>query len=752
MRKQLISGILTTVQDGQYIENAILALDCFHSTLLLSHVIFDVECSGCGLLKMMMIAPAVLRNCLFTSDAERKLYKTLYEERFDALVDNMKNINYQFANIKLLNREQIKKLCDNWVNEVLPMVKRILQYVTEKIDNASELTHLEDVTRKYVFNYCDIGQEHYQSCIPIKSIFNDVLSAHKSFIWDDVHVLFLNREKSIIQFKFSTVFLVLEKRDQEHSNIGEKLWNTFVLSDEDMINRYYQRIKYETVVSNPYSQFHTQAVEEIGSNKFSLDIFISGINDRIKSVVGVELFQKQLKPIVEDLFLFVKRERAETTSKVSDRTNSLLTHDDKEGEVEKVLYENFFTAIGRICNNIENEIENSVQNIDHELFLAYVCQSIKSCMFDIVNELINHANDSRENSLYIKSNSMTQLLKKRQKWLRIQKNNEEKDTDPILKLFDLEQTLDSLYLSAHRSWITSISDNFVKGIAEAVKCENWKEVSRKELWHEITLDISEDNLKELILLPLHPSSYIHAALHSVNVGLYSIGAFEVQKAVLRKLSFQLGDDIFQFYTNFLNFVLQTSNSDDTINSVQNEAIKLNEEGYIQMLFDVRFLGDVLLGTSFERLQLKQHSEQLTSYEKCYVSLVELILNQIDPINWEIYEKIFTNILADCVMRNRLFSPLGVARQYMSQQRRKQDNQAELPNIEDSFLKLQNPGTNFSLLPLARKESKQSYASTVKEEISEVKISMPQTTTDTRDHRPTKSSGGFSGFVKGFFGQ
>jgi hypothetical protein len=371
----------------------------------------------------------------------------------------------------------------------------------------------------------------------------------------------------------------------------------------------------------------------------------------------------------------------------------------------------------------------------------------------------------------------------------------------------LEQILDDLSLTAHRLWISTLGTFFVEEISKQIEKENWKDFARKDMWLEVIIPSEEQSVDEdRILLPFHPSYCIHSALHNINTSIYSIGAFEVQRSVLKELSYQLASKIFAFYRNFLNSIhqkqkilqeqsnhigdksdsfmnntndqAQTKNGGEAIDSSKNDSEArcipnvgqedngslndlskhnransislsenneiseaeilsernghddnrnsqtklISEEGYLQILFDIRFLGEIFIGVSFEKLQLKQHASSsldfMTQIENDYVSLVEIVLSQIDPINWEIYEKAFVALVNECVIRNRLFVPLGTTKQYDAK-KRKADSSILLELLDDSFLKLCNSGSHFNLLPIARRETKPTYANVLQEDISDI---------------------------------
>jgi hypothetical protein len=821
-----------SLNTGSYLEQASGILNSFYSTVIIAYILFQSDINGCGTIQIMMNNPSILKHKLL-SDTEKQLYMVLYDKPFQRLFYDLQHNEELFKSIKLLSQTEIESMCTQWIENVFPLVKQSLQIIIDRIETAAQLVELEEIAHKYAFRFFEIIGQFFKSNIDLKDLFQQVFSKYNPQVWSTLQSMFLTREKKIIHFKLSTVFLVLEKKQSSGVNIGESLWTQLVLSDNDMITRYNQRIKQETFIANPYNQFHvepTNTEQDVSEQQFTLDIYINGITDRVKSV-ATELFERQLKPILEDLFLFIKRERVRNATRSE---SSSLMIEEEEGDVEKALYSNLYSAIERICNNIENDIEVT-KDIDHQLFLAGLCQSIRKCISDIVTELLNHANDNitydiNRFRLMRTSSAASLLAKKRQKWQRSKKASEQQNEDQISKLFDLEKTLDTLYINAHRIWINRVSKMFVEEISKQVAKEDWRD-SRKSMWREIIVPADESQIDEdRLFLPYHPSYCVHNALHDVNTSIYSIGAFEVEKSVLGELSVQLASNIFTYYNNFLktthekqekllaehklreeeqekkkrarlttteevkqsnetnedNPVVPQSDSviametddgeqqeqnggdetkteaDELDNQSETEETKTNpfrlisEEGYLQLLFDIRFLGDILLGSPFEKLQLKLQasSDSLSQIEKDYVSLVELVLSHIDLITWETYEKTFVELVTDCVIRNRLFIPVGLSRQYNTtiKNKRRRESSIQFAQPEDeSYLKLYSNGSHFNLLPIARRETKPVFSNANIDSVSSSSSSDSKRNSSPSVSR-TQSGSGIYSFVGSLMGR
>jgi hypothetical protein len=166
----------------------------------------------------------------------------------------------------------------------------------------------------------------------------------------------------------------------------------------------------------------------------------------------------------------------------------------------------------------------------------------------------------------------------------------------------------------------------------------------------------------------------------------------------------------------LERMLKEAEQEDTEQAVEKPATRIeliNEDGYLQMLFDVRFLGDVLLGKPYDRLSVQSISTGVAPLEQDYVKLVELITKRVDPVNWVDLEKGFSEAVLTCVSNNRLLIPLGISkllqrtqqRNAMSTPTKSEDSQGTQQSIEYSPIKLCDPGQHFSLLPIPGREVK-----------------------------------------------
>lgn len=119
----------------------------------------------------------------------------------------------------------------------------------------------------------------------------------------------------------------------------------------------------------------------------------------------------------------------------------------------------------------------------------------------------------------------------------------------------------------------------------------------------------------------------------ISLEIYNLGIYSIEKSIIQSLA----DHIFNVYNEYLK--------DDVINE---------EEGYLQLLFDVNFIGDLL------------------HIEKKHL-LTQKIIEKIDPINWLIYEKYFEESLIECEKRHSLLFGNNFKKINLSKEE-KQDNQ------------------------------------------------------------------------------
>eukprot|EP01119_Soliformovum_irregulare_P019469 TRINITY_DN6171_c0_g1_i2.p1 TRINITY_DN6171_c0_g1~~TRINITY_DN6171_c0_g1_i2.p1 ORF type:complete len:285 (-),score=87.42 TRINITY_DN6171_c0_g1_i2:76-930(-) len=214
----------------------------------------------------------------------------------------------------------------------------------------------------------------------------------------------------------------------------------------------------------------------------------------------------------------------------------------------------------------------------------------------------------------------------------------------------------------------------------------------------------DKTIEEKIQLPFQPSSYLLAFLFSISKEIHRIGSHTVDKSVMLYLLHEVSEKIVSQYTAIVN-------ADEK---------KMNKEGLIQLLVDVRFAFDVVSGRKAliegskehreinaaiklfrdESIDLKQVLDGLAQPAQWNVrvnNLVQTIEDKLDPIDVAFYQ----SPLRDCVMKCYLRTALlfGSMVHYNTQYANSKPSKSSIQE-QHNVLTLSNVVSRFSLLPVS----------------------------------------------------
>lgn len=226
--------------------------------------------------------------------------------------------------------------------------------------------------------------------------------------------------------------------------------------------------------------------------------------------------------------------------------------------------------------------------------------------------------------------------------------------DGTVKLKEVQKELRRVSIAAHRVWVewstTQLAESFTgnlrknETLATTVPLKGWEETIQKSVMEDGEVELS-------IALPAMPSDYCLSLLFSGAKEIHRIGSHTLDRAVLRLFAWKMSAKVLAAYDAFVR--------DE---AVMNE--RVSEKGILQLLFDVKFLADVLSGgaeispeslqeeesgmpgsssrfshSSSRRWRPLSQTDPATMARKAQVNaLVDSLKESLDPIDWATYEE------------------------------------------------------------------------------------------------------------------
>ncbi|TVU34905.1 hypothetical protein EJB05_16761 [Eragrostis curvula] len=218
------------------------------------------------------------------------------------------------------------------------------------------------------------------------------------------------------------------------------------------------------------------------------------------------------------------------------------------------------------------------------------------------------------------------------------------------RLDELNKTLQSLCISAHSVWISWVSTELSRILSYDLNKDDSLSLSTPLRGWEVTVIKQEETtdgpLEMQIALPSMPSLYIISFLYQACLEIHRVGGHILDRVVLHNFAWELLQKVIVIYEKF-------------VASVESGNSLVSEKGVLQVLLDLRFLGDVLSGgknsssktnetptkqdsspssvtkTSFRRKQsqIQADSAAIQPINK----LINKLSQRLDPIDWATYE-------------------------------------------------------------------------------------------------------------------
>ncbi|BBN04862.1 conserved oligomeric Golgi complex subunit 1 [Marchantia polymorpha subsp. ruderalis] len=218
-----------------------------------------------------------------------------------------------------------------------------------------------------------------------------------------------------------------------------------------------------------------------------------------------------------------------------------------------------------------------------------------------------------------------------------------------VKLKELQRMLRHQSISAHKMWVLWSAEKLIEAFTgDLEKDDCLGTLIPLKGWEETCLKQEEETGGEVemkLALPAMPSTYAVSFLFAGCQEIYRVGGHALDRAVLQFFAWKLCEKVLKTYEDFF-----------ADSSVMNN--RVSEKGLLQLLFDLRFLADVLSGgqdVSIENLDNEDlahealglgsrrkaptaQSDKSSQTRKKWVSnLLSTLPARLDPIDWATYE-------------------------------------------------------------------------------------------------------------------
>ena len=223
-----------------------------------------------------------------------------------------------------------------------------------------------------------------------------------------------------------------------------------------------------------------------------------------------------------------------------------------------------------ILNTIKSEKDIDETKKEQILFLSRLCGSISENSQQIPKMLPATAiTNIPEGSRFSKSYSYFSL---KPKFV----NN------PLREKLSRQCRLE--YLKGYLWWSIEQSSILSNGLKNSIELENWHDSAlRKSSWSSIEVKMKQETTEQ-IKIPSYPSSFVSQFLFDGCKSFHGQTAHTADTITIRFMAQLLTLRVISIYENFIK-----SNISDSIDK------KISREGLVQMLFDIKYILDVLSG-------------------------------------------------------------------------------------------------------------------------------------------------------------
>uniref|UniRef100_A0A7S1NGN3 Conserved oligomeric Golgi complex subunit 1 n=1 Tax=Eutreptiella gymnastica TaxID=73025 RepID=A0A7S1NGN3_9EUGL len=586
---------------------AIEMLSSMQSVLCFLHAVFITQTMPINP-SLITAGGMVAKNA---TDAVAKVYQTTTS--LDASSPMVKAVNTKL-NEPLPPKAEVERMCASWMKEVCPMVLDGVRSILASCRRAKDIIEIEESLLQLITGFSASFSSHSETEAP-----HPISAA----IWNGdewergVAELVALRTEQLSRDRFRDLKAETLRQLREPgwgtqdvvagtSEGGKDTWCRAIISDQDVSARYSLASQ-----SSGAKHVHTQTTVSLGSSKVlgvsvpklppslldpSIPLFAHSVCEDFYHLLGT---------VLHDATHIIVRERQGSSS----------------NKVEQVIHDELYAAFNSICQELQKVSAENIELDAHASLVAYISQGLGTVINALVLPFIAQMakglpTGTPLTSLRAKGSSNAPLVQWKKEAL-----------EPIWR------QLHTVYMASYRKWIEStafsVHEEMEMNIGHSYLGPD-STICKK--LHASTWTHKKGDDGSLLHLPSMPQSYVFNTMYSVCQSIKAQNICLLRATVVQELDRQIAALVFGTYLRFVKDPAGAFGYSET------DGFYVCEEGWLQLLFDVRFLGAVLLQKPHEAIIAQLDSgAALSPEEDTYVQLYRAIEESIDPINWNAYQ-------------------------------------------------------------------------------------------------------------------
>lgn len=220
------------------------------------------------------------------------------------------------------------------------------------------------------------------------------------------------------------------------------------------------------------------------------------------------------------------------------------------------------------------------------------------------------------------------------------------------QLGEVQQALRRVGLEAYRVWVQRTADELVATLQQELRRdEALMSAAAPKTWEETTVKL--DTMEMKLALPSLPSSYVTTLLFRAVREVYRVGGHALPPAAVAALASSLTEGALGAFSAFVGAGGAAATAPGA----------LSEKGVLQMVFDVRFVADVLACGSPEAARAAEAGvggrrrppalaggARQQPWSRDSGAVLDALTAKLDPIDWATYEPFLWGNVRKCYQR------------------------------------------------------------------------------------------------------
>ncbi|XP_010272820.1 PREDICTED: conserved oligomeric Golgi complex subunit 1-like [Nelumbo nucifera] len=264
------------------------------------------------------------------------------------------------------------------------------------------------------------------------------------------------------------------------------------------------------------------------------------------------------------------------------------------------------------------------------------------------------------------------------------------------RLEELTRFSRDLSIMSHSLWISLVSTELSVILHRGLMTDDALSATTSlRGWEETVVNQEQSNEAQLemkISLPSLPSLYITSFLFQACEEIHRVGGHVLDKLILQKFALRLLEKVVGIYGDFLT-------------NLETRSSNVSEKGVLQILLDLRFTADILLGgdlnmtsESSKRFSFRwkqDQNKQNSTIRDTVMQLTNRLSQMLDPIDWLTYEPYLWQNEKQCYLRHAVLFGF-----FVQPNRMYTDTVQKLPTNSESNVMRCSTVPRFKYLPIS----------------------------------------------------